>query len=78
MRLTLRLPPQLHQRLVENASGRSLNTTIVRLLESGLDGDDKKLRSYEDVRKAVLEDVRQEMRDMVADMQAEMQREDDA
>lgn len=70
-RLTLRLPPRVHQWLLDTANGRSLNKTIVLLLESAMNGDDQKLKSYEDVRAAVLEDLRQEMRDMIADMQRE-------
>lgn len=67
-RLTLRLPPHLHQRLVEHANGRSLNTTILKLLEAALGADEAaQLKSYEDVRAAVSKELREELRKVLAE-----------
>ena len=82
-RLTLRLPPHLHQRLVNNASGRSLNTTIIKLLEGGLESAETVPKSYQDMRAAIMAEVDQHMEErfsewleqIEADKTGDMQRE---
>lgn len=77
-RLTLRLPAQLHQRLLDNADGRSLNTTIVKMLEDALKAPDQGQMSYEDMRKAIMAEVEDRMEERFAEWIEQMQIDDAA
>lgn len=72
-RLTLRLPAQLHQRLVDNADGRSLNTMIVKMLEDALNATDPGKMSYQDMRKAIMAEVEDRLEDRFAEWIEKMQ-----
>jgi hypothetical protein len=80
-RLTLRLPPDLHQKLVWIANGRSLNTTIVMLLDEavrdrqpvGFASTGKKPEDYDEIKSALKAELRKEwmadLKDLLADLQ---------
>ena len=61
-RLTLRLPPLLHQRLTVLARGRSLNATIIGLLEEAVSAaEQERQKSYDALKDELLKDLRREL-----------------
>ena len=80
VRITLRLPPELHKQLLDNLGNLSLNTSIIQRLEWSFGNKPGQIYSYDDLRQSLLEelraDIEQEMREMLADFQAESWKED--
>lgn len=60
-RITLRLPPELHQRIVESAGKLSVNAAIVQRLEQSFEDNTAKLKSYDEMRAAIMAEVEQRM-----------------
>lgn len=74
-RITLRLPSHLHKMLTESAGPMSLNAAIVQRLNDTF-GHTDRLPNYEEMRKAILKDLRQEMREMLDDIRRKEWEED--
>ena len=74
--MTLRLPGPLHQRLVDSADGRSLNTMILKMLEDALNATGQGKMSYDDMRKTILAELEDRMQERFAEWTKQMHLDD--